>query len=151
MGIDPNGGRPVGPAREVEVGYALPPLTKHVTTARINKFEASGIIEDRPNIHTDPEAARRAGLGASPIGSGRMTTAYLSQLMGAFFGDAWNHTSKIGINFIRPVRDGDTITVRATVKEKVAEADGMRVVFDVYAENQNGDKTAVGWASAVVP
>jgi len=138
----------MGINQDVEIGFELPPLTKQMTQDAINKFEACGIV-DRPNIHNDPEAAKAAGIGSSPIASGRMTTAFVSEAMREFFGAGWGRSGKTDLNFIRPVRDGDSITVRATVKDKVVEGKKTRIVFDVYAENQNGDKTAVGSASAL--
>jgi len=134
--------------KEVEIGFELPVLTKKMIQERINIFEACGIT-DRPNIHNDPEAAKAAGIGATPIASGRMTSSFVNEAMHKFFGESWTRTGKTDLTFVRPVRDGDTLTIHAAVKEKAQEGNKTRVVFDVYAENQNGDKTAIGNASAV--
>ncbi|MCL4535872.1 MAG: MaoC family dehydratase [Bacteroidetes bacterium] len=135
--------------KNIEPGYQLPPLTKHITQERMNAFEASGIT-GLSNIHTDPEVARAAGIGSSPIASGRMTTAYVSEVMTAAFGERWAHGGTSDLTFLRPVRDGDTLTLHAMAKEKVSEGEGVRLVFEVWAENQNGDKTAVGTASVLI-
>src|SRR3990170_3915082 len=105
--------------KEVEIGFELPVLTKKMIQERINIFEACGIT-DRPNIHNDPEAAKAAGIGATPIASGRMTSAFVGEIMQKFFGEKWARAGKTDLTFIRPVRDGDTVTVYAVVKEKAA-------------------------------
>ncbi len=135
-------------SQQIEIGYELPSLRKQVTQERINAFEAAGITGGS-NFHTDPAAARSLGIG-SPIASGRMTSAYVSQMMTAAFAGDWAHSGTSDLTFLRPVRDGDTITVHAVVKENTPEQGGMRIVFEVWAENQNGDKTAVGSASVRV-
>ncbi len=78
-----------------------------------------------------------------------MTSSFVNEAMHRFFGESWTRTGKTDLTFVRPVRDGDTLNIHATVKEKVQDGNKTRVVFDVYAENQNGDKTAIGNASAV--
>ena len=133
----------------VQVGQRLPLFSRTPTQKHLDLFEATEIV-DHPNIHSDPAASQAAGIGASPIASGRMVTAYVCETMHHAFGDNWLHSGVTDLVFIRPVRGGDTITIHATVKEKVAETSGTREVVDVYAENQNGDKTAVGWASGLV-
>ena len=139
----------MGRAVDVEIGAKMPSVTKKMTQDKINTFEACGIT-DRPNIHNDPEAAKAAGIGATPIASGRMTSAFIGEIMQKFFGDKWAHAGKTDLTFIRPVRDGDTVTVHAVVKEKAAEGSATRVTFEVWAENQNGDKTAVGTATGLL-
>ena len=136
-------------AKDLNVGYELPLFSRTPTQKHMDLFEATEIV-DHPNIHSDPAASQAAGIGASPIASGRMVTAYVCETMHHAFGDNWLHSGVTDLVFIRPVRGGDTITIHATVKEKVAETSGTRVVVDVYAENQNGDKTAVGTASVVL-
>jgi len=135
-------------ADNVQVGQKLPLFSRTPTQKHMDLFEATEIV-DHPNIHSDPAASQAAGIGASPIASGRMVTAYVCETMHRVFGDDWLHSGVTDLVFIRPVRGGDTITIHATVKEKIADGKKARVACDVYAENQNGDKTAVGTASVV--
>jgi acyl dehydratase len=46
---------------------------------------------------------------------------------------------------------GDRLTVHGVVKETRAEGAATRVVVDVWCENQDGEKTAVGTASGLLP
>jgi 3-hydroxybutyryl-CoA dehydratase len=129
----------------------LPVITKVVTQAKINQFESCGIL-DRENIHNNLELARQR-LGTSfPIASGRMSVAFASEALRKFFGpQVFNHTGSVNLKFLRPVKDGDTVTVHGTVNSRQKVENGTLVTVDIYCENQNGDKTAVGQGSAVIP
>ena len=52
--------------------------------------------------------------------------------------------------FIKPVYAGDRLTVHGIVKDKQPDSGATRVVVEVWVENQNGEKTAVGHASGLV-
>lgn len=134
----------------IEVGTRLPPVSKRVTQQKINLFEECGILE-LSNIHTDPEiAARRLGT-SYPIASGRMSIAFVSQILTGFFGpDVYHHTGTLNLKFLRPVKDGDTISAMGQVTELQKEDAGTRVFVEVWCENGDGDRTAAGTASAVV-
>jgi acyl dehydratase len=129
----------------------LPVITKVVTQAKINQFESCGIL-DRENIHNNPELARQR-LGTSfPIASGRMSVAFASEALRKFFGSqVFNHTGSVNLKFLRLVKDGDTVTVHGMVNSRQKVENGTLVTVDIYCENQNGDKTAVGQGSAVIP
>lgn len=129
----------------------LPVITKHITQATINQFEACGIL-NRANIHNDPElAARRLGTTYA-IASGRMSIAFCTEAMRKFVGAADFHRSgNVNLKFLRPVKDGDTVSVHGSVNSRTPQdTGGTLLVVDVYCENQHGDKTAVGQATAVV-
>ena len=134
----------------VQLGAQIPSVTKLVTQEKINQFEACGIIGES-NIHTDPALAA-SRLGTSfPIASGRMSLAYGAESLRKFFGaEVFNHTGTINLKFLRPVKHGDTVTVTGHVTDTHQEENGTRVVVEVICQNQNGDKTAVGTATALV-
>ena len=130
----------------------LPVITKHITQESINLFESCGIL-NRANIHNDPElAARRLGTNYA-IASGRMSIAFCTEAMRKFVGaDDFHRSGNVNLKFLRPVKDGDTVTVHGQLINREAQDDGSTLVtVDVYCENQNGDKTAVGQASARFP
>ena len=129
----------------------LPVITKQITQESINLFESCGIL-NRANIHNDPElAARRLGTNYA-IASGRMSIAFCTEAMRKFVGaDDFHRSGNVNLKFLRPVKDGDTVTVHGQLINREAQDDGSTLVtVDVYCENQNGDKTAVGQASAKV-
>ena len=130
---------------------AFPKVTKQITQDSINQFEACGIL-DRENIHNNPELAK-ARLGYDhPLASGRMSVAFASECLRKFFGPAvFNHTGTVSLKFLRPVKNGDTLTVNGSVANTQEVDGGTLVTMDIYCENQDGDKTAVGSGTAIIP
>ena len=135
----------------VKIHEKIPSVTKVVTQESINQFESCGIL-DRENIHNSPELARQRLGTTYPIASGRMSLAFASEALRKFFGPrVFNHSGTVNLKFLRPVKHGDTITVRGAVSQQQSVEKGTLVTVDVYCENQNGDKTAVGAGTAIVP
>ena len=134
----------------LEVGSELPSVTKEITQDRIGLFEGCGIL-DWANIHTDADLAARK-LGTSyPIASGRMSIAFASEALRKLFGaDVYHRTGNVNLKFLRPVKDGDVITVGGRVSDLVLEGAETRVMVEVWCENQEGHKTAAGMGSARV-
>ena len=129
----------------------IPTLTKSVTEESILQFESCGIL-DRQNIHNNYElAARRLGTTYT-LASGRMSITFASEALRRFFGpEVFNHSGSVNLKFLRPVKDGDTITVSGSVIQQDAVENGTQVVVQVQCHNQNGDTTAVGQGTAIVP
>ena len=136
---------------KIEVNQEIPSVTKSITQEKINLFEACGIL-DRENIHNSPEMAMQKLGTTFPIASGRMSVAFASESLRKFFSaEVFNHSGTLNLKFLRPVKEGDTITVHGTVSRQEKVEKGTIVTVDVFCENQNQDKTAVGAATAIVP
>ncbi len=131
-------------SRNIPVGAALPAVSDVVTFEQMTVFSFG-----TRNIHTDREAAVAAGLPA-PIAQGLMSTGYISKMLVNFFGTHWFLTGQTSHAFLKTVEINDVITARGLLREKVKEADGVRLVLDVWCRNQKGEMTTVGTASAVV-
>ena len=128
----------------------IPSVTKSITQEKINQFESCGILE-RENIHNSPELAQRRLGTTYTLASGRMSVAFASESLRKFFGsDVFNHTGTVNLKFLRPVKEGDTITVGGSVNSRQEVENGTMVIVDLYCENQNGDKTAIGQGTAIV-
>ena len=128
----------------------IPSVTKSSTQVKINQFESCGILE-RENIHNSPELAQRRLGTTYTLASGRMSVAFASESLRKFFGsDVFNHTGTVNLKFLRPVKEGDTITVGGSVNSRQEVENGTMVIVDLYCENQNGDKTAIGQGTAIV-
>ena len=138
-------------AKGFAVGVVMPVITRHVTQEKINLFEACSVAE-RTNVHNNPEmAARRFGT-SQPIASGRMSITYASEALRRFLGpDVFHKTGKVNLKFLRPVKEGDTISVKGEVTEINDDADGKQIVVEIRCQNQNGDLTAVGQGRASLP
>ena len=129
----------------ISIGQELPPLVKDVPQRKIDAY--SGV---RPNyIHSDEAFARKRGFRA-PLAQAMMSTAYVSELMTRFVGAGFVKGGTMSMTFIKPVLAGDRLTVRGVVKEQRPENGRTRVVVEVWCENQDGDKTAVGTASGLL-
>ena len=138
-------------AARIDVNQEIPSVTKTITQEKIDLFEACGIL-DRENIHNSPEQAMQKLGTTFPIASGRMSVAFASESLRKFFGaEVFNHSGTLNLKFLRPVKNGDTITVHGAVSRQEKVENGTMVTVDVFCENQNQDKTAVGAATAIVP
>ncbi len=131
-------------------GREIPPVTKSVTQDTINQFENCGIL-DRQNIHNNPELAQQRLGTTYPIASGRMSVAFAAESLRRFFGpEVFNHTGSVNLKFLRPVKGGDTITVTGEVLAREEADEGTKVIVNLFCENQDGDRTAVGVGIAIV-
>ena len=135
---------------EIKPHQEIPSLTKRITTDSILQFESCGIL-DRENIHNNPElAAKRLGTTYT-IASGRMSITFAAESLRKFFGpEVFNHTGTVNLKFLRPVKDGDSITATGAVSGTEEIEGGTKVSVDLFCDNQNGDRTAVGIGTAVI-
>jgi 3-hydroxybutyryl-CoA dehydratase len=141
----------MGTLTNYSIGQELPPRSKLISQNKITLFERSGgyLV---PTFHTDAEAAKKTIGLSSPMASGRMSLSFATEALRRFFGDdIYNRSGMVDLRFLRPVRDGDTVTVSGKISAIVAEANGRRVTVDVSIHNQNGDTTAAGHGAAIVP
>ena len=135
---------------KVEINQEIPSVTKSITQDSINQFEACGIL-DRQNIHNNPELARERLGYTHPLASGRMSIAFASESLRKFFGpDIFNHSGTVNLKFLRPVKDGDTISVHGSVVHQEDVDKGTLVTVDLFCENQDKEKTAIGTGTAIV-
>ncbi len=134
----------------IATGQQIPSVTKAITQDTIVQFENCGIL-DRQNIHNNPELAQQRLGTTYPIASGRMSVAFAAESLRRFFGpEVFNHTGSVNLKFLRPVKGGDTITVTGEVSGQEDTDEGSRVIVNLYCENQDGNRTAVGIGTAVV-
>jgi len=130
----------------ITVGQTLPSLVKEIPQRRIDVY--SGV---RPrSIHSDDAWARQKGFRAC-LAQGMMSTAYVSQMMVKLLGPDYARGGTMSMAFIKPVYAGDRLTVHGVIKDKQPENGATRVVVEVWVENQNGEKTAVGHATGLLP
>ena len=135
---------------KIELNQQIPTISKKITQESINQFEACGIL-DRENIHNSPELARQRLGFAHPLASGRMSVAFAAESLRKFFGpESFNHTGTVNLKFLRPVKSGDTITVTGKVSHQQKIDKGTLITVDLFCENQDRDKTAIGNGTAII-
>ncbi len=136
---------PVVPVEKIEVGYELPWLMKFITFEKMVQF--SGDLGR--SQHTDIEFSKQFGRPTA-IAQGLMSHLYLVEVLTRAFGRNWLEGGKITSNFIQSVFIGDTLYVKARVKEKKAEESGTRLNLETWCENQRGQVVTVGIANLLV-
>ncbi len=121
---------------------------KIITHKQIVKY--SGASGDFNPIHTDKDAAIKAGLGGV-IAHGLMSLAFLGEMMTDWLKDP-SALKVLRGRFSRMVRPGDTITAKGIVIEKKIIDNNGIVIFEITAENQHLEKViSNGIAEAHLP
>jgi hypothetical protein len=128
--------------RDTPVRFELEPITKRITLDKSRIYQGWPSVRNR---HTDYAAAQATGLREPNINGGQ-TAECLGELFIKFFGAGFLG-GKLAINFIGFVALDDQVTARGVVTERVEEGDRVRLMLDVWLENQRGEKVLVGTAS----
>ena len=79
-----------------------------------------------------------------------MAADYISELMTGAFGKQWFEDANLSLTFLQPILAGDTLTANGRLQSETMEGAVLRRVFEVWAENQNGEAVAVGTAGSLV-
>ena len=141
----------VGPVQRARVSLeprtAVAPLKKRVTQEQMFVFSWGG--RHFKNIHTDLGAAHASGLDV-PVAQAQQQVGYLTEMLTDFFGASWFTSGWVKVKFVRPVYAGETVTARGAIAGEFQADGGVRLELEVWVENESGDMTAVGWASALV-
>jgi acyl dehydratase len=137
---------PLTARRDLEIGAEVGPVTKTMT---LDKSRIYNGWPSSKNRHCDYEAAHATGLRA-PNMNGAQTAEVLGELFIKFFGEHYLGGT-LAFNLVGQVQLDDVLTAKGTVKEKVLEGDGVRLVLDVWVENQRAEKVLVGTATGLVP
>jgi hypothetical protein len=146
--VDPTAFRPmrVAASRDVPVGFELEPITRKITLDKSRIYQGWPATRNR---HSDYVAAQATGLREPNINGGQ-TAEYLGELFIKFFGTGFLG-GKLSISFIGSVALDDEVTAHGVVKERIEEGGRVRLVLDVWLENQRHEKVLVGSASGWVP
>ena len=131
-------------SNEIAVGTEFSAVPYLLDDAAAQAYER-GVKEPprrwRTNIHTDREAASKAGFTA-PIAAGEHTIALAMQLVVDRFGERFMHGGAFEVALIKPVLFGDTLTVHA----RVTRVDPKNLELDLRVENQDGVRVLTGTA-----
>jgi acyl dehydratase len=111
-------------------------------------FDAPGWPDK--NLHTDPEAARTAGLSEVVV-SGTQWEGYLVGLLVELFGLDWMRHGHLDIKIPRSVKIGETIRPRVRLDGREGTEGAVRFTLGIWCENQDAQQVMVGTASCLVP
>jgi acyl dehydratase len=95
----------------------------------------------RVNIHTDDEAARKAGFRA-PIAGGEQTYAVMANFLLDSFGLGFLSGGRLEAALVKPVFYGDRLTMHA----RIIDADGAHLQLEVWTESDRGERVLIGTA-----
>jgi phosphate acetyltransferase len=98
--------------------------------------------------HVDPEYAMSSRF-REVIGHGMWSGALISTVLGTVFPGPGTIYLGQNLRFRRPVRVGDSITIKVTAKEK--DAAKGKVVLDTECVNQDGEVVVSGTAEVIAP
>ena len=121
-------------------------MARTLTLDDIRAFAA--VSGDTNPAHLDPEYANDT-LFHGVIAHGMWGGALISALLGTEFPGPGTIYLQQDLHFTRPVRVGDTLTVKATVIAK--DDDKKRVELDCQVSNQKGDAVLHGVARVLAP
>ena len=130
---------------EINVGDCAA-LERTLTEQDITLFAVmSGDINP---AHVDPEYAMGSRF-REVIGHGMWSGALISTVLGTEFPGPGTIYLGQNLRFRRPVKVGDTITVKVTAREKDAEKG--KVILDTECVNQDGEVVVLGTAEVIAP
>src|SRR3974390_2824540 len=130
---------------EIKIGDSAT-LGRPLTDQDIRLFAVmSGDINP---AHVDPEYAMSSRF-REVIGHGMWSGALISTVLGTVFPGPGTISLGQNLRFRRPVKVGDTITVKVTAKEK--EAEKGKVLLDTECANQDGEVVVSGTAEVIAP
>lgn len=131
----------------VEPPMALRPMVKVARQDQIAVF--SGIAEHRYSIHTSLEKARSVGFDRCVL-AGVQETCWKLEYALRFFGESFLRNGYVLSMYMTPVLTDDVITCHGLVTGKEADKNGDRLVLEVWLENEESKKTALGIVSGSV-
>jgi acyl dehydratase len=119
---------------QLQIGDSLPLFTKEsITKGQLVRY--AGASDDFNPIHTDDDAAKKAGL-EGVIAHGMLVMGVVGQAI-----TKWTqkrYLKKFGVRFKGMTYPGDVITVTASVEKKESMDGELKVVCSIQAQDQNG-------------
>ena len=136
----------------VNLGDELPPVHRYYDQEIIWRY-AVGSLDYNP-VHSHPDWIKTAQVFGIPstVGHGAMCMSLMATVITSWAYPVGGWLKSMETKFARPVLPGDTITFGGVVAEKhPGRGDKNFVVVDLYADNQDGARVAVGKAEVILP
>ena len=132
---------------EMEVGDMLPTFVKEPVT-KIQLVRYAGASGDFNPLHTDDTVAQKAGL-KGVIAQGLLIMGFVGQAITRWVSK--RNLKRFQVRFKGMTFPGDTISVSATVTEKTAEGENLRIVCHAEAKDQKGEIKLSGQFEVLYP
>lgn len=131
--------------KEIRVGDRLGSFQRATGFQHWNRYAA--VNDEFVPIHMDDEAGLAAGY-PSAFGMGNLQWAYLHNLLRQWMGESGD-IAALSCQFRGANTKGQTVTAEGTVTALHPGGERLEVEVDVWTEEQNGSKLAVGKATVV--
>jgi acyl dehydratase len=128
-------------------GQPLPTLHRTFNQDQMNAFSWAG--KGYTNVHTSIERARASSLDRTIV-QAQQQTGILVELLTSFFGAAVYRGAELDLRFVNPAFVGDRLTAGGAVLGEQTTDDGHRLELEVWIDRDDGRRTALGWASALL-
>ena len=133
---------------DVNVGQALPPLTKPPIT-HVQLVRYAGASGDFNPLHTDPEVGKAAGIGGI-IAHGMLIMGFVGHMVSDYLCGP-GALREFRVRFKRMTRIGDRITCSGTITRKWEENGQGFIEAEVFAADQSLDVKVLGTFTAALP
>ncbi len=132
---------------DVNVNDKIPELVmSNLNRTQFVKY--AGASGDFNPIHHDQTFAEASGF-KTVFAMGMLSMGYLSRILTDYFGVG--NVTKFGVRFAAMTWPGDNITCKGIITKKYSDGARNLVDLDVFCENQKGEKTLIGSATACLP
>ncbi len=101
------------------------------------------------NYHNDREEARKLGFPEVVV-QGTLSTVFISEMLTNRFGLGWLAGGRMSLNLVSVLWGGEAVTARGVIREITREGLRRRAHLDVWTEKDDGTRTIVGTASALL-
>jgi acyl dehydratase len=133
-----------------QVGDTLESKSISVTQDMINDY--AHICGDYNTLHVDVEGMKDHPLFGGTIAHGTINVEPVLQALGAIQKTTWPlEGTTIDLQFRAPVKPGDTIQSKLTVKDTKTEGGKTVLVCDLAIENDKGTACVKGTAAIPLP
>jgi acyl dehydratase len=132
---------------DVQVGQAMPPLTKG-PVAKLQLVMYAGASGDFNPLHTDDDFAKAVGM-PGVIAHGMLIMGFVGQAITDWI--PRRNLKKLGVRFAGMTYPGEAITVSGTVTDKRTDNGRNLITCEVTAADQNGGVKVSGTFVAALP
>lgn len=136
----------------VQLDEKLPEVVQEITQERIWNY-AVGSLDFNP-VHIDPDWVKTAQPFSIPVtvAHGMMTISFITTVLTNWAYAAGGWVRKIDVKLTKPAPPGTIEKCGGIVTEKHPRGQGQSyVVVEIWANNQQGEKLAVGTAEVLLP
>jgi hypothetical protein len=102
------------------------------------------------SFHVHPDAAAAYGLDRPNISGLNATGTLIPSMMLAALGQGWLEGGEFAYRVAKQMMLDDFLTAKGRLIEKRPEGANLRLVCDVWCENQRGERVVTGKASGVI-